>query len=272
MKSVQLLHDFTRVDGEADPGAFVSYVDAVSSIASAREYKRLTFLLLEAKEGDRILDVGCGTGEDARAVAQVVGARGRVVGIDLSQTMVAEARDRLEGVELPIEFHVGDAYELAFLDGSFDACRADRVFQHLSEPRRALAEMIRVTRPGGRIAVSDPDWGTMAVNGHDRALTRRILGFACDSAPDGWMGRQLPGLFREAGLQDVRVHSFLITLEEYASAREIFGIERIAHGAAQAGAISAQEAEGWLRSLQEDDAGGRFLCALGGFIASGIKP
>jgi SAM-dependent methyltransferase len=272
MKPLQLLHDFTRVDGEADPDAFVNYVDAVSSVASAQEYKRLTFQLLDVKEGDRVLDVGCGTGEDARILARVVGPRGRVVGVDSSRTMIDEACHRLEDAEAPVEFRVGDAYGLGFADGSFDACRADRVFQHLSEPRRALAEMIRVTRPGGHIAVSDPDWGTMAINGCDRELTRRILGFACDSAPDGWMGRQLPGLFREAGILEVRVHSFLITFEEYALARDLFGIERIAQGAAQTSVVSVREAEEWLQSLREDDAAGRFLCALGGFTASGIRP
>ena len=196
MMSPQLPQGFGSVDGGEDPLAFVSYVDAVSALSSAQAYKQLTLLMLRVSEGNRVLDVGCGTGEDARALAQVVGPRGWVVGIDNSRTMIEEATRRQNGLGAPVEFYVGDACQIAFPDGVFDACRADRVFQHLREPRKALSEMIRVTRRGGRIVVSDPDWGTFIVNSPDRDLTHRIVGFACDATTDGWMGRQ-PGLFRE---------------------------------------------------------------------------
>ncbi len=272
MMSPQLPQGFGSVDGGEDPLAFVSYVDAVSALSSAQAYKQLTLLMLRVSEGNRVLDVGCGTGEDARALAQVVGPRGWVVGIDNSRTMIEEATRRQNGLGAPVEFYVGDACQIAFPDGVFDACRADRVFQHLREPRKALSEMIRVTRRGGRIVVSDPDWGTFIVNSPDRDLTHRIVGFACDATTDGWMGRQLPGLFREVGLQEVQVRSSLVVIEEYDTAKEVLGIEWLARGAAQAGVITPGEAERWLRGLQEDHAAGRFICGLGGFAASGIKP
>ena len=62
---------------------------------SAQDYKRRTFALLGAKAGARLLDVGCGTGDDALAMARLVGPDGHVTGIDTSETMIAEARARL---------------------------------------------------------------------------------------------------------------------------------------------------------------------------------
>jgi ubiquinone/menaquinone biosynthesis C-methylase UbiE len=82
--------EFSRVDESADPQSFVDYLDGVTQATQA--YKRLAFGLLEITEGDVLLDLGCGAGDDARAVARLVGPSGRVVGIDNSQAMIAEAR------------------------------------------------------------------------------------------------------------------------------------------------------------------------------------
>jgi ubiquinone/menaquinone biosynthesis C-methylase UbiE len=101
-----------------------------------------------------VLDVGCWAGDGLRSLAEFVGATGRVVGVDTSKAMLAEARARTEG--LAVECRVGDAHRLEFATDTFDACRADRVFQHLERPREALAELVRVTRPGGWIVVMDP--------------------------------------------------------------------------------------------------------------------
>ena len=142
--------------------------------------------MLRVSEGNRVLDVGCGTGEDARALAQVVGPRGWVVGIDNSRTMIEEATRRQNGLGAPVEFYVGDACQIAFPDGVFDACRADRVFQHLREPRKALSEMIRVTRRGP-VSSAIPT----GARSSSTALPRphaRIVGFACDARMAGWAG------------------------------------------------------------------------------------
>ena len=97
-------------------------------------YKLKTFALLDVHEGDTILEVGCGTGEDAQTLARLVGDNGRVVGVDSSTSVIGKARARAAGLDLPVEFVVGDAERLEFADGTFDCCRADRVFQHLSDP------------------------------------------------------------------------------------------------------------------------------------------
>jgi 2-polyprenyl-3-methyl-5-hydroxy-6-metoxy-1,4-benzoquinol methylase len=134
------------------------YLDTLSAAEFAQAYKRQSFELLDVQEGDWVLDVGCGPGDDVRLLAQRVGRAGRVVGVDNDAAMVGEAYRRGADKTLPVAFHLCDVHHLAFDEDVFDRCRADRVFQHLEDPRQALAEIVRVARPGVRIVVIEPDW------------------------------------------------------------------------------------------------------------------
>ena len=131
-------------------------LDTASAHEQVQAFKRRTCELLEVKTGAHLLDIGCGPGDNVRALAQMVGSTGRVVGVDNSEAMIAEARKRAEGLNLPVEYSVGDAHHLDFADNTFDGCRAERVFQHVENPGQVLLEMVRVACPGGRIVVLDP--------------------------------------------------------------------------------------------------------------------
>jgi ubiquinone/menaquinone biosynthesis C-methylase UbiE len=99
----------------------VQYLDAVSSLDAVQEYKRKTFGLLGAQEGHRVLDIGCGNGDDVQAIAKIVGHDGEAVGIDQSEAMISEAGKRFEDSGLPLKFQVGDAHDLDFANDSFDS-------------------------------------------------------------------------------------------------------------------------------------------------------
>jgi ubiquinone/menaquinone biosynthesis C-methylase UbiE len=102
-------------------------------------------------EGARVLDVGCGTGRLARWIAERVGPKGCVVGVDPLAERVDIARSRGGG----LRFEVGQAEDLgAFEDASFDAVCMSSVFHWISDKPKALAEVRRVLAPGGRVGVT----------------------------------------------------------------------------------------------------------------------
>jgi ubiquinone/menaquinone biosynthesis C-methylase UbiE len=233
-----------------------------------RAYKPASFALLELAEGDQVLDVGCGTGEDARALAGLVPGIA-VVGVDASEGKIAEAHRQTLGLPRPVDFRVGDAGRLAFEAGAFDAVRADKVFHHLDDPEKALAEMVRVARPGGRVVVSDVDYDTLIVEGPPLALTRRISAHHTDRMPSGAIGRRLPALFRAAGLAAVELFPATAVVTTYDD--QVLHLRDKAEAARDAGIVTAAEAAGWLAAAAEADAAGRFLCALIVFTVRGRK-
>jgi ubiquinone/menaquinone biosynthesis C-methylase UbiE len=260
------------VDQTTEPGAFVRYLDTVSSLETIQRIKQRTYDLLQIREGYQILDVGCGVGEDVQGLAQRVGVKGCAVGVDCSETMLAEARKRIMGLNLPVKLYFGDAKNLEFIANTFDGCRAERVFVHLSNPEQALAEMVRVARPGARIVVYDVDWETLIVDAPDRTITRKLLNFLCDSGGSRWIGRQLRRLFFEAGLREIGVIAETLVFTDYTQADRVFQLQETAAQAQAAEAVSSAEANKWLNGLEQAHELGSFFAAATGFCVSGRKP
>lgn len=118
------------------------------------------YLIPHLREGLDVLDVGCGPGTITVDIARRV-APGRVVGLDNSAEVVAEARETAAAAGVPVETAVGDVYRLAHGDASFDVVHAHQVLQHVADPVAALREMRRVTRPGGLVAAREADYAAM---------------------------------------------------------------------------------------------------------------
>jgi ubiquinone/menaquinone biosynthesis C-methylase UbiE len=266
-----LLRGFAEVDRTADPTSWVRILDKNAHHWSAlNEQVRLA---LDVRPGNHILDVGCGTGETARDLGQQVGGAGRVVGIDSSETMITEARARGVGICPPVELYLGNAYALAFPDRAFDRCLAEKLFTHLEFPGRALAEMCRVTRPGGRVVVASSDVETLVVDSPDRALTRRILNHFCDTAlVNGWAGRQFLRLLCQAGLTDASVTPITAMVTDLDRGALTFDVREQARRAHAAGVVTATEAARWVAHLEEANRAGAFFSALTFFVVSGRKP
>lgn len=262
---------FPDVDRAANAEKLVHYLTAVSSLEMVKRYKRSTYDLLGVKRGEQVLDVGCGAGDDARALAQIVGREGRVVGLDFSHTMIEAARKKAVGLGGALEFQQGDAQQLPFPDLTFDACRVDRVLMHLDSPGKAIAEMARVLKVGGRIVAAEPDWDTIVIDVPDRTLARRIIHHKCDSVRQGWIGRRLRNLFSAAGLADITVDTHTLALTELPLADQFLGIRTAAENAAMAQAISTREATLWREWLDTAAANGSFFCSLTGFSVKAHK-
>ena len=163
-------------------------------------------------EGSEVLDVGCGTGGNACHIARSSGCR--VVGVDIAEHMVEEAQRRAEaeGLAGRVRFMVGDAYELDFQDGSFDAVVTVFASQFL-DPVRAFPEFFRVLRPGGRLGINEMSVADEAPQEIARrveegeTLFRELTGLPFSIRADGeWRTH-----FESAGFADILAEAYTET-------------------------------------------------------------
>lgn len=172
-----------------------------------------------------------------------------------------------------MEAIVGDAHALPFDATSFDGAWADRTFQHLVDPVTALGEMVRLTAPGGRVVVVDPDYGTQVVSVPDQQLARRVLDFRADRViRNGRLAQQMPPrLFAHAGLDDVQVEAVPIVVRDPTALDNGLGLRDWAGFAHQHGLIVADEVRAWTAALDEAAATDCFRYAFSLFITVGRK-
>ena len=199
--------------------------------------------LLSLRPGERVLDVACGTGAVARIAAQRVGPRGRVIGVDLNVGMISVARSLPLAEGAPIEWIEGSALALALPDASVDAVLCQQGLQFFPDKALALREMRRVTRSGGRLALSV--WsGIGFYNGAVGEALARFVGE--DTAARFCASRKVPGkdelerLVATAGWSEVKVS--VSRLNIHVPAVQRFVLEHLA-GTPVAAALGAADAE-----------------------------
>lgn len=130
--------------------------DLMNDLMSAglhRAWKAYTVMVANLREGDRVLDIAGGTGDLSRAFARKVGASGMVVHTDINEAMLRTGRERLTNEGLILPTLVCDAEQLPFHDASFDLVSVAFGLRNMTHKDRALREMCRVLRPGGRLLV-----------------------------------------------------------------------------------------------------------------------
>lgn len=246
---------FARVDESGLSHALGAYLTRVRSLAEVRTAKRASFALLDIKPGDRVLDVGCGVGEDAVELAQLVGPAGRVVGIDSSQALIERAR----GATSPpgnVEFVVADAVSLSFADESFDRCRCDRTLQHVPTPDLALAEMARVTRVGGVVVISEMINHLELSDDLDPVLRLALGGLWTDDERRRWIGTFLPVLMRNAGFDRVGLSREQTRSTSFEDVALLLNLEELFGMAVRGGQTTGAEADAALRRLEDSFAEG----------------
>jgi ubiquinone/menaquinone biosynthesis C-methylase UbiE len=167
--------------------------------------------LARLRPGDSVLDVACGTGIGARTALEV-GTSGRIVGLDIDAGCIEYARRQSQERGDAIEWRCASAIELPFDDGSFDACLCVHGLQFFPDPVKALREMHRVLKGGGRLVALT--WGALEENkGHYAAVQalekRRIDATAAKRAFSIANGDRLRALAAQAGFAnaEVRVES-----------------------------------------------------------------
>jgi ubiquinone/menaquinone biosynthesis C-methylase UbiE len=233
---------FQDVDSSGVPEDFIAYLRKMEESESGRAVREATYRALETAEG-KGTDVGCGAG---RAVADLVRLGKDAVGVDSSQAMVDAALARFPNCR----FVQGSAFELPFEDGELSWYRSERTFLHFGDPAEALSEARRVLRPGGTIALADPDLGSMAVSSRIPETTEAVKRAFCSAVPNPHSGTRSASHLADAGFTDIEIVPIMAALSDHASA---FGVvlEPALTAALAQGVVSEEEAARWKDDLSD---------------------
>ena len=236
--------------------------------------KKRTYECMQIKAGDKVLDVGSGSGIDTIALSQIVGSTGQVFGVDYDKNMVAEFEQcaEKEGVSAWVKHKQADATLMPFDTGYFDSCRSERLFQHLSNPAMALNEMARVTKTGGTVVILDTDWGALSIDTNEFAIERKLVRFYAENMlNNGYSGRQLYRLFREQGLRNVSFEIFPLVVTSYAFLRQIISADKLEKEALAKNIATEVELRRYQKDGEQADVNGMFFSSFSMMLVSGRK-
>jgi len=240
-----------QVDRTENPRFFVNLLDATRNrlLERARTSPMEFFAPLALRPGLDVLDVGCGTGDFLRLLAPIV-SPGTAVGVDLSETMIAEAHQRSAENVGNLSFRVGSVLELPFPAESFDRVIATQLLLHVPDPQRALVEIKRVLTPSGVVSITEIDWGTLVVQSSDNELGRRFSDLACRELRNGLIIRELPGQLRELGFNHILIAPEVEVAQDLDAFYKWFVEPSLKHFT-KIGAFSEAEADAFLSDLKE---------------------
>jgi SAM-dependent methyltransferase len=149
-------------------------LEAMGHHPEIKRVRRTAMQALRPEPGARLLDAGSGAGDVARRLAREVGPDGEVIALDFSAATIAAAHQRHDGSN--VQYVTGDVSAMTLPADSVDGAWCERVLQHVDDADVAIAELIRVTRPGGRVCLIDTDWESLAFDGVPAALAKTIVG------------------------------------------------------------------------------------------------
>lgn len=262
-------------DAMTQPKGYVSveYLQAIGEFV--KQLKERTYILMNIQMGHKVLDVGCGPASDTVQLAAFVGETGEVHGVDYDQAMIDEAEQRSAkaGVSAWVKHQCADSGSMPFESDYFDACRSERLFQHLPDPERTLSEMVRVTKPGGWIIVLDTDWGTLSIDTTEVDIERRLARVNAESSKhNGYAGRQLYRFFRQQGLTDIDLGLHPLLVRDYGFLRQGGSLDLIEQIAVTEGVVTEEEVKRWHANLEQADASGQLFSTVNQVMAVGRKP
>ena len=222
---------------------------------------------LRPRAGNRILDVGCGTGSVELRLSRLRVPQITLVGIDRLVDRVIVAERTTDGHNLRASFSAADACHLPFPDATFDSTFCVAVLQHIADVSEALREFSRVTRPGGRILAVEPDnaaryWYSSSPVGMDAfAEGRRFFAALAETRGEvleARIGPRLTTLFAEAGIEPLEVQPFPVSTSR---------LGRPDRGTWEARRLSIEQQMSGADDERVREAGTRYLASLARYEA-----
>jgi SAM-dependent methyltransferase len=263
---------FRNVDTSGDTGACKHCLDLIAGIPFFRQIKEESYRIIADTNPSGVLDAGCGAGADLAGLAACVPPECQLVGLDASATLLARAAERTGECKERCSLVRGDVTKIPCKGGSFDACRIDRVLQHLRNPDAAVRELARVLKPGGVLVAFDNDWDTFSISLDDEDTAARICRSWRDSFASGRIGQDLTGLFEACGITAIRTEPRVLVLTDLSLAKQVFDLPDLLERMVQSGSLTPGETASIWEELIRKARKGMFSAGYTGYLVRGTKP
>jgi arsenite methyltransferase len=244
-------------------------LDAVYQTPDVVAQRRAVLVALGLRPGERVVDVGAGPGLLVAEMAEQVGPAGHVTGLDIAESMVriAQRRCAQEPIRSRTTIIQGDAIDLPFADGAFDAAVSTQVYEYVSDIGAALKELHRVLRPGGRALILDTDWDSVVWHAHDQARMRRILAAWNERFADPYLPRTLARRLRDVGFE-VRHRDVLVLFNpEYSpDTYSLANGQIVADFVVGQQGLTREDVEAWMHDLEQLGREGSYFFSLNRYL------
>ena len=243
--------------------AFIQQSAAATADYESRREACLNFVA--AVDGERILEVGGGSGLFVRRLAGAVSKTGIVHGVDLSDQQIAVARANCTGLD-QVRLDTGDVLNLPFEEKAFDAVVSIQTLEYVPDVENATQDLLRVVKPGGRFINFATNWGSVFWNSGKPDLIEAMLRAWDAHAPYPNLPAQLPRLLNHTGLvSDIEQKPHTILNTSYTDAAfSYWAAKLIAAFAVGRKLVSEDKATAWMNDLQAIDYAGEYhFCTTG---------
>jgi arsenite methyltransferase len=241
---------------------------------SLKKLRKEYFDFFAVKPGERVLDIGCGSGANAIALAERLAGEVHVTGIDSSEPMLAIGSQDLKNhaCNKQIDLQYGDANHLPFSENTFDSAMMIQVLEYAKDGVAMLAEARRVLKPGGRLFVADTDWDTVVWNSNQKERTRRIVHAWADHEADGWQGRKILELLKRAGYQLIQGRIYTIEETSFHETEYPYLMTQIVVDyLLRSEKMAPAEINDWVDDLKAKDQAGYFYFSLNRYVYVAYK-
>jgi ubiquinone/menaquinone biosynthesis C-methylase UbiE len=257
-------------EDDASSAQMIELLDIQDAMPAARRLRDWAIKKAAVRPGDRVIDLGSGTGTMSRELAVLVAPAGSVTGIEPNAPLRALADHRAEAAGVGnVSFVDGLAAALPFDDSSIDLMWCERVLQHLADPQSAIDEIARVLRPGGRAVLLDSDYGTRILSDLDPDLAAAFSRASLGSIANPYAARHIPAQVHAAGLglePDVGSSAFMLSSEILLRTQVL---QRDADDAVESGGLTRDVADAAVRAVHQAAERGLAFAAITvfGFVA-----